>query len=62
MRQAAGSRSPPERDVLTLFYLEDLTLADIAEALKVPVGTVKSRLFRARRMLREAMDAGGAQP
>ena len=51
-----------ERDVLTLFYLEDLTLADIAEALKVPVGTVKSRLFRARRMLREAMDAGGTRP
>jgi RNA polymerase sigma-70 factor (ECF subfamily) len=44
-----------ERDVLTLFYLRDLTLAEIAQALSVPVGTVKSRLFRARRMLRAAM-------
>jgi RNA polymerase sigma factor (sigma-70 family) len=44
-----------ERDVLTLFYLRDLTLAELAQALGVPVGTVKSRLFRARKMLRAAI-------
>jgi RNA polymerase sigma-70 factor (ECF subfamily) len=44
-----------EREVLTLFYLNDLTLAELAQALNVPVGTVKSRLFRARGMLRAAM-------
>lgn len=42
-----------EREVLTLFYLEELSLADIAEALSIPVGTVKSRLFRARTLLRK---------
>lgn len=42
-----------EREVLTLFYLEELSLADIASALAIPVGTVKSRLFRARTLLRE---------
>lgn len=41
-----------EREVLTLFYLRELSLAEVAELLAVPVGTVKSRLHRARRMLR----------
>lgn len=41
-----------EREVLTLFYLEALSLADIASALRIPAGTVKSRLFRARTLLR----------
>jgi RNA polymerase sigma factor (sigma-70 family) len=48
-----------EREVLTLFYLNDLSLNDVAEALQVPVGTIKSRLFRARRMLRQNMHPGG---
>jgi RNA polymerase sigma factor (sigma-70 family) len=44
-----------ERDVLVLFYLKELTLGEMADVLGVPVGTVKSRLFRARGMLRERM-------
>lgn len=44
-----------EREVLTLFYLKELSLTDVAEVLGVPVGTVKSRLFRARRMLRNEL-------
>lgn len=42
-----------EREVLVLFYLEDLSLEDCAEICAIPVGTVKSRLNRARRMLRD---------
>jgi RNA polymerase sigma-70 factor (ECF subfamily) len=45
-----------ERDVLALFYLDELSLADIASIAAVPVGTVKSRLFRARQLLRAAMN------
>jgi RNA polymerase sigma-70 factor (ECF subfamily) len=41
-----------ERDLLSLFYLEELSLNDVASVLAVPVGTVKSRLFRARNLLR----------
>ena len=44
-----------EREVLTLFYLRELSLAEVADLLAVPVGTVKSRLHRARRMLRQAI-------
>lgn len=50
-----------EREVLTLFYLRELSLAEVAEVLAVPVGTVKSRLFRARRLLRQALDSKGTQ-
>ena len=48
-----------EREVLTLFYLRELSLAEVAEVLAVPAGTVKSRLFRARRLLRHALDSKG---
>jgi RNA polymerase sigma factor (sigma-70 family) len=47
-----------EREVLTLFYLNELSLGEVAEALNVPVGTVKSRLFRARRLLRLNLNDG----
>ena len=48
-----------ERETLTLFYLEELPLADIARIQAVPQGTVKSRLFRARALLRERLKAKG---
>lgn len=45
-----------EREVLTLYFLEDLTVSEMAELLNVPVGTVKSRLFKARRDLRRILE------
>jgi RNA polymerase sigma-70 factor (ECF subfamily) len=44
-----------ERETLTLFYLRELTLEEIAGLIGVPEGTVKSRLFRARQLLRRAL-------
>jgi RNA polymerase sigma factor (sigma-70 family) len=49
-----------EREVLTLFYLGELPLAEVAAVLEVPQGTVKSRLFRARRMLARALERGAS--
>ncbi|MFT7866930.1 MULTISPECIES: RNA polymerase sigma factor [Amycolatopsis] len=54
--EAGLSGLPPlEREVLILFHLEDLPLVGCAEVLGVPPGTVKSRLHRARRMLRDVL-------
>jgi RNA polymerase sigma-70 factor, ECF subfamily len=55
---------PGERDALLLYAWEDLGYEDIAAALRIPVGTVRSRLNRARRRLRdvrEPEDGGGEQ-
>lgn len=45
-----------ERDTLLLFAWADLSYAEIAEALAVPVGTVRSRLSRARGRIRTALE------
>ena len=50
-----------EREVLTLFYLRELSLAEVSEVLGVPVGTVKSRLFRARQLLRRGLHSEGTR-
>jgi RNA polymerase sigma factor (sigma-70 family) len=44
-----------EREVLILFYLQDFSLQECAEVLQVPAGTVKSRLFKARQLLRNQL-------
>jgi RNA polymerase sigma-70 factor (ECF subfamily) len=44
-----------EREALALFYLRELSIEQIAALLDVPAGTVKSRLFRARNLLRQQL-------
>jgi DNA-directed RNA polymerase specialized sigma24 family protein len=46
---------PDDREALLLFAWADLDYEQIAEALSIPVGTVRSRLNRARRQLRTAL-------
>ena len=52
---------PPERDALLLHVWEDLSYEDVAAALDIPVGTVRSRLNRARRRIRELTRAAGEE-
>jgi RNA polymerase sigma-70 factor (ECF subfamily) len=48
-----------ERDALLLFAWEELSYQAIAEALELPIGTVRSRLNRARAYLRERIESSG---
>jgi len=50
---------PDQREALLLLAWADLSYQEIAEALGVPVGTVRSRIFRAREHLRELLAASG---
>jgi len=50
--------SPDQREVVLLVALEDMTYAEVARALGIPIGTVMSRLSRARDKLRILMDGG----
>jgi RNA polymerase sigma-70 factor (ECF subfamily) len=43
------------RVVATLYFMQDFSYREIAEVLEVPVGTVRSRLHRGRRMLQKAL-------
>ncbi len=49
---ALNATSPPFRQVLKMFYWDDLSVEEIARTLDVPAGTVKSRLGRGRSMIK----------
>jgi RNA polymerase sigma-70 factor (ECF subfamily) len=55
VREVVAELPPLHRAVVVLFYLEDLTLEEIAQVLDLPVGTVKSRLHYARARLRDML-------
>ena len=55
LRDAVGRLERMDREVLLLREFEQLSYAEIAEVLRLPVNTVRSRLFRARTALREVL-------
>ena len=50
---ALAGLSPEQREVILMRFVDDLALDEIAAALNVPVGTIKSRLHRALETLRQ---------
>jgi RNA polymerase sigma factor (sigma-70 family) len=64
-RAAFDKLRPDEQDVVALCVWSELDYAAAAQALGIPVGTIRSRLSRARRKLRQLageLDGGGGQP
>lgn len=55
LRQALGVLSQEERVATTLHYLVGLDQSQVAGLLQIPVGTVKSRLHRARQLLKRRL-------
>jgi RNA polymerase sigma-70 factor (ECF subfamily) len=58
MRNALAQLPVEQRQVVLLVGLEQLTYAEAAEVLEVPIGTVMSRLSRGRDRLRQLLDEG----
>ncbi len=59
VRQSVERLEPSEREILMLREYEELSYQEIAGLLRLPVNTVRSRLFRARMALREILEPAG---
>jgi RNA polymerase sigma-70 factor, ECF subfamily len=61
VQQALETLDPSEREIIMLREYEQLSYSEIAELLRIPVNTVRSRLFRARSALKSHLESR-AQP
>jgi RNA polymerase sigma-70 factor, ECF subfamily len=55
LEQAMSALQPDLRSIMTLWAVDELSYKEIAEVLDVPIGTVMSRLYRARHRLRDLL-------
>ncbi len=56
LRMALAHLPTQHRTILSLFYLDDMSIREIAQSLSLPAGTVKSRLFHARKQLKQVLE------
>lgn len=61
LERGLAGLSPEHREVLLMVALEDMSYEEVSRALGVPMGTVMSRLSRARERLRRHLDGEPAQ-
>ena len=62
LREALSQLERQDREILLLREFEQLDYAEIAEVLRLPLNTVRSRLFRARTRLRELLATPASRP
>lgn len=55
VRRQIDRLPPVYRTAITLFHLEQMNYEEIADIMDMPIGTIKSHLFRGRRLLKELM-------
>ena len=61
LRAAIARLDSEIRLMLAMFYVERMTVAEIGQALGIPAGTVKSRLYHARERLRAILEVGDVE-
>lgn len=61
IREALFLLTPEDREILILKYFNELSVKEIAAATAAPAGTVKSRLFRARKKIRALLQPAGPE-
>lgn len=59
VRQALDRLEPAEREILMLREYEQFSYSEIAELLRIPLNTVRTRLFRSRMALKEHLEPAG---
>ena len=62
VRRAIAKLDPIEREILLLREFEQLSYAEIADLLNLPLNTVRSRLYRARSGLRDLLQSRASSP
>lgn len=60
IRAALKQLPADQRTILSMYYLDEMPLAEIADSLSLPMGTVKSRLHYARLKLKEHLERGNS--
>jgi len=55
IKEALEKLEAPYYEVIRLFYMEEFSVSEISSLLEIPVGTVKSRLFNARKLLKSIL-------
>lgn len=55
LREVVNSLKPKYKELVELFYYQEMSYEEIAQQLNLPIGTIKAQLFRAREVLYQVM-------